>query len=112
MPPVRRGIMDTVHQSLRDCYTTSGVRVVHARRLNPKSGGSMATAPRASRRAVVAGLHGITGLVLILLLIGNAQAATIPAGFAESQIASGLDPTTMTFAPDGRLFLCEKPGRV
>ncbi|MCW1915689.1 PQQ-dependent sugar dehydrogenase [Luteolibacter sp. GHJ8] len=37
-------------------------------------------------------------------------AATLPAGFTETRIAEGLNPTTMTFAPDGRLFLCEKQG--
>jgi uncharacterized repeat protein (TIGR03806 family) len=68
-------------------------------------------AVRAIARPVVAGL--VLLIVLLLgLLPGKVHAASIPAGFAESQIATGLDPTTMTFAPDGRLFLCEKPGRV
>ncbi len=46
------------------------------------------------------------------LLLGAAtlDAATLPPGFTETQVAGGLNPTTMTFAPDGRLFLCEKPG--
>ena len=40
-----------------------------------------------------------------------AMAATLPAGFAEALIASGLSrPTTMAFAPDGRLFICEQGG--
>lgn len=39
-----------------------------------------------------------------------AGAATLPAGFAETRIAGGLNPVTMSFAPDGRLFLCEKHG--
>lgn len=38
------------------------------------------------------------------------NAATLPIGFAETEVANGLNPTTMTFAPDGRLFLCEKQG--
>ncbi|MDB6078601.1 MAG: hypothetical protein JWO82_2348, partial [Akkermansiaceae bacterium] len=38
------------------------------------------------------------------------NAATLPIGFAETKIADGLNPTTMSFAPDGRLFLCEKQG--
>ena len=33
-------------------------------------------------------------------------------GFARTLVADGLDPTTITCAPDGRLFVCEKPGRV
>ena len=51
-------------------------------------------------------------VLLLALVIGHGAAANLPAGFAESQIATGLNPTTMTFAPDGRLFLCEKSGRV
>lgn len=50
--------------------------------------------------------------VLAIALAGTAwsPAATLPAGFAETKIAEGLNPTTMNFAPDGRLFLCEKHG--
>ena len=40
------------------------------------------------------------------------NAAELPAGFSETRIATGLNPTTMTFAPDGRLLLCEKHGVV
>jgi glucose/arabinose dehydrogenase len=41
------------------------------------------------------------------------KSATLPAGFAETLIASGLDsPTAMSFAPDGRLFVCEQGGRL
>lgn len=54
-------------------------------------------------------------LCLVLLLLGglrSVDAATLPTGFAETQIAGSLNPTTMAFAPDGRLFLCEKQGRI
>jgi uncharacterized repeat protein (TIGR03806 family) len=52
-------------------------------------------------------------LVGVLACGGTLPAATfIPTGFSETPIATGLDPTTMAFAPDGRLFVCEKPGRV
>lgn len=44
------------------------------------------------------------------LLFATAGGATLPAGFIETQVADGLNPVTMTFAPDGRLFLCEKHG--
>ena len=48
---------------------------------------------------------------LILVSSGTAAAATLPAGFSETLIASGLrEPTAMTFAPDGRLFVCEQAG--
>jgi glucose/arabinose dehydrogenase len=42
-----------------------------------------------------------------------AWAATLPTGFTERLIASGLaSPTAMQFAPDGRLFICEQGGRL
>ena len=51
---------------------------------------------------------------LIGLPIGPVQgAATLPQGFTESQVVSGLtNPTDMEFAPDGRLFATEEAGRV
>ncbi len=37
--------------------------------------------------------------------------STVPSGFAETQIATNLSsPTSMTFAPDGRLFVCQQGG--
>ncbi len=37
--------------------------------------------------------------------------ATLIPGFAETTVASGLSaPTTMEFAPDGKLFICEQGG--
>ncbi len=42
-----------------------------------------------------------------------ARGATLPAGFSETVIASGLSsPTAMEFAPDGRIFVCEQGGRL
>lgn len=42
-----------------------------------------------------------------------AAAATYPAGFAETLVASGLtSPTAMQFAADGRIFVTEKSGRI
>src|SRR4051794_33824027 len=40
------------------------------------------------------------------------DAATLPPGFAESQYGSnvGSSPTSMEFAPDGRLFVCLQGG--
>ena len=44
-------------------------------------------------------------------LVSNSSAATVPAGFVDTRIASGLsNPTAMAFAPDGRLFVCEQGG--
>jgi glucose/arabinose dehydrogenase len=42
-----------------------------------------------------------------------AAAATLPAGFTETQVAGGLaSPTAMAIAPDGRIFVCEQGGRL
>ena len=51
---------------------------------------------------------------LLGLPIGPAQgAATLPSGFTDSQVVSGLtNPTDMEFAPDGRLFVTEDAGIV
>jgi glucose/arabinose dehydrogenase len=55
-------------------------------------------------------------LLLLGLLVNGlprAQAATFPPGFVQSEIAAGLSETiAMAFSPDGRLFVCEKPGRL
>ena len=57
------------------------------------------------------------GFALAVLLFlshgGGSLAATLPDGFAETQIASGLsNPTAMAFAPDGRLFVCLQGGQL
>ncbi len=50
---------------------------------------------------------------LLLLLLGALlPAAVVPAGFEETRIAEGLDPTGMAFLPDGRLLVTEKVGRL
>src|SRR5215207_1620189 len=51
---------------------------------------------------------------LLFLPIGPAQgAASLPPGFTDSQVVTGLtNPTDMEFAPDGRLFVAEQAGRV
>ncbi|MGH9334615.1 MAG: PQQ-dependent sugar dehydrogenase, partial [Vicinamibacteria bacterium] len=52
-------------------------------------------------------------LYLLFATSKSAQAATLPPGFAETQVVSGLTgPTAMAFAPDGRLFVCEQSGRL
>src|SRR3989449_1785363 len=43
----------------------------------------------------------------------SAAGATLPQGFSETMIASGLSsPTAMEFAPDGRLFVCRQGGQL
>jgi glucose/arabinose dehydrogenase len=55
----------------------------------------------------------LLGCILGLFTAGAASAATLPAGFGESVVASGISsPTAMDFAPDGRLFVCEQYGRL
>jgi glucose/arabinose dehydrogenase len=44
---------------------------------------------------------------------GPGRAATVPTGFTDSLVVSGLtNPTAMALAPDGRLFVTEKGGRL
>jgi glucose/arabinose dehydrogenase len=51
--------------------------------------------------------------VLGLAAFGTLQAASLPAGFTEAQVASGLSsPTAFAFAPDGRLFVCLQGGQL
>jgi hypothetical protein len=54
----------------------------------------------------------LASLTALVLSTGPAaQAATLPAGFQESTVISGLiNPTVVRFAPDGRVFVAEKRG--
>lgn len=57
----------------------------------------------------------IAGIALSLFLSGlTLSAATLPAGFTETQVGSDLSdtPTAMDFAPDGRLFVCQQGGQL
>ena len=52
-------------------------------------------------------------LMTFVMLFGvvTVQAATVPAGFTDALVASGLStPTAMALAPDGRIFVCEQGG--
>jgi glucose/arabinose dehydrogenase len=41
------------------------------------------------------------------------QAATVPTGFTDETLITGLsNPTAMAFAPDGRLFICQQGGQL
>ncbi|HYH86167.1 MAG TPA: PQQ-dependent sugar dehydrogenase [Pyrinomonadaceae bacterium] len=53
-------------------------------------------------------------VVFFLLAFTQAgQAAALPEGFTERQVASGLTgATAMAFAPDGRLFVCQQNGQL
>jgi glucose/arabinose dehydrogenase len=56
----------------------------------------------------------LASLTALVLSTGPAaQAATLPAGFQESTVISGLaNPTVVRFAADGRVFVAEKRGVV
>jgi glucose/arabinose dehydrogenase len=55
---------------------------------------------------------GVVAMV-VLWAAAPASATTLPAGFAETQVASGFSsPVAAAWAPDGRMFVAEKPGRV
>ena len=51
-------------------------------------------------------------LVFALILIATSEhAATVPTGFTDAVVASGLtNPTAMAMAPDGRIFVCQQGG--
>lgn len=50
---------------------------------------------------------------LLFAACASATAATLPAGFSETQIAGGLSsPTAMDLAPDGRIFVCLQGGQL
>jgi glucose/arabinose dehydrogenase len=50
-------------------------------------------------------LFGVLGLGL------TARAATLPTGFAETRVATGIsNPTAMAIAPDGRIFVSQQTG--
>lgn len=46
----------------------------------------------------------------VCALLSRAAAATLPAGFTETQISGLSNPTAMAIAPDGRIFVCLQGG--
>jgi glucose/arabinose dehydrogenase len=64
---------------------------------------------RTTRGAICAAVAVIT--TLLVSAAPAAQGATLPAGFQESTVFSGLtQPTVVRFAADGRVFVAEKRG--
>ncbi|MDZ4747194.1 MAG: PQQ-dependent sugar dehydrogenase [Saprospiraceae bacterium] len=49
---------------------------------------------------------------LLCSTLNSSKAGNLPPGFAEVLVAQELDPTTMALAPDGRIFITEKIGRI
>ena len=56
-------------------------------------------------------LRAIALMLFALCAASPLAAATLPAGFTEALVASGLsNPTAMQFAPDGRIFVAQQGG--
>jgi glucose/arabinose dehydrogenase len=51
-------------------------------------------------------------LSLVLILTRSFEAQTYPTGFSHVKVGTVYYPTAMATAPDGRIFICEKEGRV
>jgi glucose/arabinose dehydrogenase len=92
------------------------VNHIRANYTNPCTQGARnVTLVQVCRRAAV---HSRASLVIFwlasALLIGSAaHSATLPSGFAETRIATGIaSPTALSVAPDGRLFVSEQGGRL
>src|SRR5829696_4447786 len=49
-------------------------------------------------------------IAFLVAALSVAQAATLPAGFTETQISGLSNPTAMEIAPDGRIFVCQQGG--
>ena len=72
-------------------------------------GGSQARAKRQKRLPAVIGALVLAALVLVSV----APAGSVPPGFQDSVVFSGLtQPTNIAFAPDGRVFVAEKSGLI
>jgi glucose/arabinose dehydrogenase len=53
----------------------------------------------------------VLALCLIAISATFVNAATVPAGFTDAVVVSGLStPTAMALAPDGRIFVCQQGG--
>lgn len=66
----------------------------------------------AATRTVVASI--LAALVALLALpLGAGAEPALPPGFQDEVVFDGLEqPTNFRFAPDGRVFVAEKPGRI
>lgn len=52
------------------------------------------------------------GVLLLLIFYVNGNSQTFPAGFSQVKVGTIYYPTSMAFAPDGRIFTTEKAGKV
>jgi glucose/arabinose dehydrogenase len=47
---------------------------------------------------------------MVAVPISNAEAVTLPAGFADEAVTSVASPTALAFTPDGRMLIATQPG--
>jgi glucose/arabinose dehydrogenase/PKD repeat protein len=66
-------------------------------------------------RRVLAGFATVSTVLAMATFVGPpaASAVTVPSGFQEQIVFSGLSfPTDLEFSPDGRIFVAEQGGRI
>jgi glucose/arabinose dehydrogenase len=64
-------------------------------------------------RARAAALVLAVGLLWVAASAPAASGVTLPSGFQDEPVITGLEePTNFRFAPDGRIFVAEKPGLI
>jgi glucose/arabinose dehydrogenase len=65
----------------------------------------------ASQRSMLAAWL-FAGSVFAFGVSQDVQAANLPTGFQETKLIGSINPSCVEIAPDGRVFLCEKSGRI
>lgn len=51
-------------------------------------------------------------VTLLIVLSHHLPGQELPTGFIQTQLVDELDPTSMSIAPDGRIFITEKNGKI
>src|SRR4029453_19263185 len=68
------------------------------------------------RTAAVRSRHSFVVTIVVVACFAvhtPLAAATLPPGFSETLVASGMpDPTAIAIAPDGRIFVCQQAGQL
>jgi glucose/arabinose dehydrogenase len=67
---------------------------------------------KSKNKSLLKGKYLFISLFFILVLQTRTYSQSFPANFAGVQLAKDLDPVGMDVAPDGRVFLAEKVGRI
>jgi glucose/arabinose dehydrogenase len=64
------------------------------------------------KRVSLVGILLLSACLLLTILQAKPAAAAVPPGFVDEVVASSPNPTALAFAPDGRLLIAERPGRL